>query len=203
VFNKAFEGVAITPDGDKLYAVLQNPLIQDRVGTTDIKAGHNVRILEMPIGAGKPRELLYPLVSASNGCNEILAVNETQFLVIERDNKAGTDAKFKKLMLIDIQDASDISSIEALPEKKVPKGVRPVSKTTFLDLLDPAFGLAGAEFPAKIEGLAFGPDLPDGRILLLVTSDNDCKVEEPTWIWAFAIERKALPGYKPQQFERK
>ncbi len=203
VFNRAFEGLAITPEGTRLYAILQNPLLQDRVGTMDLKAGLNLRILEMPVGAGKPRELLYPLQSDKYGVSEILAVNDTQFLVIERDRKEGSEAKFKKLVLIDTQDASDISDIPALPEKKIPKGVRPVTKTTFLDLLDPAFGLAGSQFPEKIEGLAFGPDLPDGRILLLVSSDNDCKVDQPSWIFAFAIEPKALPGYKPQRFERK
>jgi len=201
--NKGFEGLAISPDGSKLYAMLQSPLLQDRVGATAAKAGRNLRILELQVAQGKPRELLYPLEAQSNGCNEILAIDDTRFLVIERDGKGGDEARFKKLVLIDIKDASDISGLAALPEKEIPKDVRPVSKKTFLNLLDPAFGLVGPQFPAKIEGIAFGPDLPDGRILLLVTSDNDCKLDEPTWIYAFAIDRKALPGYKPQQFEGK
>jgi len=68
------------------------------------------------------------------------------------------EAKFKKVIEIDIKDASDISAVEALPEKAIPRDVRPVSKKVFLDLLDPALGLAGKDFPEKIEGLAFGPD---------------------------------------------
>jgi len=201
--NRGFEGLAISPDGSKLYAILQSPLLQDRVGAKTLREGLNIRILEMPVGEGKPRELLYPLQSPANGVNEILAVNATQFLVLERDNKEGTEAKFKKLMLIDIKDASDLSDLATLPEKEIPKDVRPVSKKPFLDLLDPAFGLAGPQLPGKIEGIAFGPDLADGRLLLLVTSDNDCKADEPSWIYAFAIDRKALPGYKPQVFDRK
>lgn len=197
--NKGFEGLAISPEGDKLYAILQGPLIQDHGGAK----GRNLRILEMPVQSGTPRELLYPLDAASHGVNEILAVHDTQFLTIERDSQAGNEARFKKLVLIDIRDASDISAVDSLPEKAIPKGIRAVSKKVFLDLLDPAFGLAGPQFPAKIEGLAFGPPLPDGRILLLVTSDNDCKSDQPTWIWAFAIDRNALPGYKPQNFDRK
>ncbi len=200
--NKGFEGLAISPDGSKLYAILQSPLLQDRGGATG-KAGRNLRILELPVGKGKQRELLYQLEAPGNGANEILAINDTQFLVIERDGKGGNEARFKKVMRIDVKDASDVSALAELPEKEIPKGVRPVSKKLFLDLLDPAFGLAGPQFPAKIEGIAFGPDLADGRRLLLVTSDNDCKTDEPTWIWAFAIDRKALPGFKPQTFERK
>lgn len=197
--NKGFEGLAISPEGNKLFAILQGPLIQDHGGAK----GRNLRILEIPIRDGTPRELLYPLDASSHGVNEILAVNDTQFLSVERDSHAGIDAKFKKVILIDIENASDISAIDSLPDKTIPKGVRAVTKRVFLDLLDAAFGLSGPLFPSKIEGLAFGPDLPDGRILLLVTSDNDCKPAQPTWIWAFAIDRNALPGYKPQLFDRK
>jgi hypothetical protein len=68
----------------------------------------------------------------------------------------------------------------------------------FLDLLDPAFGLAGSSFPAKIEGLAFGPDLADGRHVLLVSSDNDFSAATPTYLFAFAIPTGSLPGFQPQ-----
>ncbi|MBS0641298.1 MAG: PEP-CTERM sorting domain-containing protein, partial [Proteobacteria bacterium] len=51
---------------------------------------------------------------------------------------------------------------------------------------DPSFGLAGDAFPEKIEGLAFGPDLADGRHILFVTSDNDF-LDTPTHVYAFAI----------------
>ena len=45
-------------------------------------------------------------------------------------------------------------------------------KTLFLDMLSPQFGLAGSSFPEKIEGLAFGPDLPDGRRLLTASGHS-------------------------------
>jgi hypothetical protein len=47
-----------------------------------------------------------------------------------------------------------------------------VKKELFIDLLDPALNLAPT-IPEKLEGLAWGPDLPDGRHVLYVTSDND------------------------------
>ena len=71
--------------------------------------------------------------------------------------------------------------------------IRPVAKTLFVDLLDPKFHIAGSDCPAKFEGLAFGPDLPDGRHLLLVTNDNDFKETIPTCIYAFAINPSELP----------
>ena len=74
----------------------------------------------------------------------------------------------------------------------------PVSKTPFLDLLAPAYGLAGASFPEKIEGIAFGPDLADGSHLLLVTHDNDFVADSPSRIFAFSIAPPALPAFKAQ-----
>jgi hypothetical protein len=45
--------------------------------------------------------------------------------------------------------------------------------------------------------MAFGPDLPDGRKLLLVTSDNDFQAKVPTWIYAFAIDPADLTAPWP------
>src|SRR5262249_49390744 len=117
-------------------------------------------------------------------------------------SKEGRMASFKKVFKIDIKKATDISDVKALPEKAIPKKVKPVSKSVFLDLLDPAHGLAGPDCPAKIEGLAFGPDLPDGRHLLLVTTDNDFLAKEPTKILAFAVDPKDLPKLQSQAFDR-
>ena len=198
--NRGMEGLAISPDGGKLYGILQSPLIQDgALSPANDRVGTNIRILEIDVASGATRELLYPLASPAFGVNEILAVNDHQFLVLERDGKAGAAAVAKRLYLIDIAGASDVSSIAALPSTGVPDGVTPVGKNLFLDLLDPAFALAGASFPEKIEGLAFGPDLPDGRHLLLVSSDNDFVTGQASQIYAFAIDPRALPLWQPQK----
>ena len=55
--------------------------------------------------------------------------------------------------------------------------------------------LAGSDFPEKVEGLAFGPDLTDGRRLLIVAIDNDFVAEKPILLHAFAIDRDDLPGF--------
>jgi phytase-like protein len=122
--------------------------------------------------------------------------------VLERDGLGGEGAKFKKLFRIDAADASEVQAIAALPRGALPDGVVPVKKRLFLDLLKPELGLAGPRFPRKMEGLAFGPDLPDGRHLLLVTSDNDFNKDEPTWIFALAIDARDLLGFQRQRFEK-
>jgi hypothetical protein len=50
----------------------------------------------------------------------------------------------------------------------------------------------------KIEGLAWGPDLKDGRHVLYVFSDNDLYPGLPTQIYAFAVDENAA-GIKFQR----
>ena len=186
--NKGMEGLALTPDGRKLVAALQAPLLQDGGRT-----GTNCYLVEIDLARGTSREFVYPLEKPGLGLSEILAVNDHEFLVLERDGKPGKEARDKRIVRIDIAEATDISAGTHLPLKGLPEGVVPVKKQPFLDMLNPRHGLAGRDFPAKLEGLTFGPNLPDGRRLLIVTSDNDFKAEQSTWIYAFAIDKDSLP----------
>jgi hypothetical protein len=145
------------------------------------------------------RELLYTLELKDYGISEIVAVDDHELLVLERDGKAGADAVFKRVFRIDISDATDIRGLKQLPSTGVPAGVTPAAKTPFLDLVA-ALGGPGPGTPEKFEGLAFGPDLSDGRHLLLVTVDNDFKTTQGTALYAFAIDPDDLPGYEPQAF---
>ena len=197
--NRGMEGLAITPDGSKLLGIMQSPLLQD--GGLDAGAkrlGTNIRIAEIDVESGAVREFLYQLDDKGNGVSEILAVNDHELLVLERDGKAGAAAVIKKIFKIDISAATDIRGLKQLPQTGAPLGVTPVTKSLFLNLLDPAHGLAGTNFPEKIEGLAFGPDLADGRHLLLVANDNDFVATQPSRIFAFAIDGYELPGFQAQ-----
>ncbi len=190
VSNAGFESLAISPDGKRLYALIQLPLLQDSQRTKKGKVkGLNCRLLEIDLAAGATRELLYPLDREGNKTSEMLAVDDHRFLVIERDNQTGQNAGFKKIMKIDIAGASDISAIESLPHKKLPKGVKPVHKSTFIDLLDSRYGLAGPQLAEKQEGLAWGPTLADGRRLLWICVDNDFKPKAPCQFYVFAVRQ--------------
>jgi len=192
--NKGMEGLAISPDGTKLYGAMQSPLIQDGG-----RKGKNVRILEIDVKSGAHRQFLYQLESSKTALSEILAVNDHEFLVIERTGESKKPVT--NIVKIDIAKASDISKLDTLPLEGLPEDVVPVAKTPFIDMRHPRWQLAGPQFPVKIEGLAFGPDLPDGRHLLLVTSDNDVG-DMPTDFYAFAIDPDDLPGFQSQVFGR-
>lgn len=188
--NRGFEGLARSPDGSKLWAILQSPLIQDNALDERAKrAGLNIRILEITIKgpkAGTTRELVYQLEKASNGVSEILALSDNQLLVIERDGEFAREAVWRRLYTINISTASDVSAIDSLPREDLPPEITPVTKAKFLDFCDERFNLVGKHMPEKIEGLALGPTLADGRRTLIVTVDNDLREDVDNIFWVFA-----------------
>ena len=186
--NRGLEGLAITDDKKNLMGLFQSPLLQDCERDSKGKpTGVNCRLVEFGIEHDRYREFVYQLESPKNKLNEILTLAENQYLVIERDGKPGRQAKFKKVIKIDVTSASVLNGKQALPAMKLPPDIRPVAKSTFIDLLGKRFGLAGNKMPEKIESLAFGPTLQDGRRTLLVASDNDFQSDQPTLIYCFAI----------------
>ncbi len=191
--NGGMEGLAISPDGKKLFAMMQRPLLQDSQPAADGKRiGRFNRLLEIDVVSGATCEFVYPLDKSSNGVSEILAINAHEFLLIERDSKEGLEATDKRITRIDVRGATDVSHVDVLPVNELPSGIHSVQKSLFLDLLDPKFGLAGEHFPEKVEGLAFGPNLADGRRLLLIAVDNDFRSDRPILIHAFAVDPKDL-----------
>ena len=195
VANRGMEGLAITPDGSTLIGIMQNPLIQDGG-----RNGLNVRMLVIDVATGTTRELVYQLDNRSYGANEIVAVSSTEFLLIERDGSAGTAAVQKKVYRINIAAATDVSAIAVLPLTGLPVGTVAATKSVFIDLLSPSFNLSGATFPEKIEGLALGAQLPDGRLTLVVTNDNDFLPANPNNFYVFAFNLADLPTFQAQQF---
>src|SRR5258708_2255611 len=85
---------------------------------------------------------LYPLANTANVVSEILAINSHEFLVLERDGAGGAEAVTKKIFKVDLDGATDITHVEALPADSLPPGVTPARKSPFLDFLNPAYGLA-------------------------------------------------------------
>lgn len=166
IANKGMEGLAITPDGKTLVGIMQASLAQDKTGS--------LRIVTIDIASGATHEYAYQLTTGS-GVSEIVALNNHQFLVDERDGKGlgdGTTAKFKQLFKIDLDGAQDVSNISGDLSSKA------VSKTLFIDVVSKlnAAGISSDKIPSKIEGLAFGQDVLVGGVTehtLYVANDND------------------------------
>lgn len=213
--NRGFEGLTISPDGKKLYAVLQDPLVNEGSdGDADLLDGEgrrsrNLRVVEYDIATGASgRQFAYQLESLaainaripgtandfaataqgrSIGLSSITAINDHQFLVIERDNRGlGVDdptaqnpVGSKRVYLIDINGATDIASVSLNDTNTLPANVTPVSKsaTPYIDV-QAAIAALGHLVPEKLEGLTIGPKLADGTYLILVGTDNDFSVTQ-------------------------
>jgi hypothetical protein len=199
--NRGGEGLAISPDGKVLVIALQGALIQDG-GLQGKFSRFLVYDLANPKTA--PKQLMYRLDSAKTAISEILAVNDHQFLVDERDGVGGPKG-VKLLYLVDFKQSEkpmDVSSMASLPvsDSDVASRFVPLQKKLFADIgaiLNAAKPFTtSAGMPDKIEGYAFGPDLPDGRHLLLATNDNDFSDTYPDYIFAFAVSPSTLPEFQ-------
>jgi hypothetical protein len=176
VTNKGAEGLAITPDGRYLVVLIQSPLLQDGGD-----GGRANRLVVIHVETGKTRQFVYDnrIGSKNYNSSEIIALNDHQFLIDTRDGKGlgdGTAAVIKQLWAIDIANATDIEPLNIQGEQNLLPYAAP--KTLFLDLVSAltANGFAATQIPAKIEGLAFGPDVVNAGVAthtLYVANDND------------------------------
>jgi hypothetical protein len=174
VANKGMEGIAITPDGKTLVGIMQNALIQDAAeGKAQSKL---LRIVTFDIASGAATHQYAYTLTTGTGVSEILALNDHEFLVDERDGHGrgnGDDAVVKQLFKIDLNGATDISNLDATAALPFA-----VNKTLFLDLVKllTANGIQASNIPAKIEGISFGADIKQGRAkfhTIWIANDND------------------------------
>jgi len=213
VANKGMEGLAITPDGKTLVGIIQNALIQD--AAQGGVAANLLRIVTIDTDTGKTTHEYAYLLSTGSGVSEIVAINNHEFLVDERDGKgrgAQNKAKVKQLFKIDLNRAIDVTGMDGLAA-----AANAVTKTLFLDIVKvlTGNGIAAGQIPAKIEGLAFGSDVVmNGPPVhtLWVANDNDFLNEvddgsgnviaNPNQFFVFGFTDADLNGsqYIPQQF---
>jgi len=102
--SRGFEGMAINPKGDKLYTLLEGTV----TGDNDINGtiNKNLRIDEFDIKTKRytRKNWLYQLEVNGTNIGDMTAVNDHQFLVLERNgDTATTGTPFKKIYLIDIK----------------------------------------------------------------------------------------------------
>jgi len=182
--NRGMEGLAITPDGKTLVGMMQSPMYNpNKAAVTNSVV---LRILTFDIATGATKQYAYLMDNISlTGVSDIVAVNATTFLTLERDGNfpgaTKNPAAFKKVFKIDISAATDISdaangatgklyggkTIEELNNAAglSTAGITPVTKTLVLDLLK---DLPSVYPHDKAEGLAILP----GNILVISNDDD-------------------------------
>lgn len=214
--NQGLESLAITPDGNRLVTILQSATVQDTNGTNQ-QTRNNTRILVYDISATATpttpvAEYVLQLPTFRNSGNgsavdrtaaqsEMLALNDTQFLVLSRDgigrgsgaSATGTPV-FKSVLLVDTTGATNIAgtSFETgttpiATNGNLVVGITPVRQVELVNLLNPVqlgrFGLDINTAPStllslseKFEALGLVPTLEESApqdFFLLVGNDND------------------------------
>jgi hypothetical protein len=189
--NGTLEGLTFTPNFKTLFVSLEEPLYEDgpRAGLGDTTGW--IRIIKYDVATKQPvAQFAYqidPVVQEPisrgtftiNGVSDILALNEQQLLVIERSFSTGRLTSNIRLYLAEFKGAENIIAVSSL-EKTPPQ--KPVRKKLLLNMD------SLKRWVDNVEGITFGPVLPNGkRSLLLVTDDNFAAFEK-TQFFLFEVQ---------------
>ncbi len=177
VTNKGMEGLAISPDGKTLFGFMQSPLLQDGGD-----GGQYNRIVKIDVASGTVSQFAFNnrIGSKNYNSSELLALNDHQLLVLERDGKGlgdgspGSVAVLKQLTKIELNGATEVSGIADL---RTQPGAAIVG-TKFLDIKAAlnAASISDAQIPSKLEGITFGADVTINGVTkhtLYLSNDND------------------------------
>lgn len=174
--NAFFEGLTYADQYKTLYAGLEEPLYQDGEQSHFQFDKALTRILKFDVGRKKNvAQYAYnldaipinPTVESDwnlNGISEILAINNHTLLIMERAwAKGRDDHSFVKLYLVDLNGAENVINNPSFV-KNPPK---PLAKKLLFD-----FDSLNMHID-NIEGVTFGPELPNGHRTLLFCVDNN------------------------------
>ena len=176
--NLGFESAGVPPNGRFLFTGTEAALVQDGPPAT-IGAGSPARILRYNLQQQRlDRQYVYwtdpiaePPVPANqfavNGLVELLPLNNQFLLAMERSFSVGAPGTGNTIKLYDVAlpGADDVNGFDSLA--LLLGSIEPVEKTLLLDL-----DVLGIPLD-NVEGMTFGPDLPDGRRSLILVSDNN------------------------------
>ncbi|WP_332848059.1 esterase-like activity of phytase family protein [Massilia sp. S19_KUP03_FR1] len=188
--NQAFEGLSFAPDGKTLWVSLEGPLYQDG-DVPDTARGAVNRITHFARDGKVLGQYVYPLgvlpaapgkgKNADIGIAELLAIGPSRLLALERagiENDAGVYTTYVRIYEIDTAGATDVSSLPTLAGASY----RPAAKRLVLDLN--AIGLPTVD---NLEGMAFGPVLPNGHASLVLISDDNFSKKQVTQVLVFDV----------------
>ena len=177
--NLGFESAGVAPNGRFAYVATENALVQDGPAATAATRSP-ARIVRYQLPSGRlDRQWTYvtdpvaeppvpPTNFSVNGLVELLPLNNHFLLAMERSFSVG---------------APDTGNTIRIYRVELPGRGGEASKTLLLDLDDLGIPLD------NVEGMTFGPRLPDGRRSVVLVSDNNFAATQFTQFLLFAIDR--------------
>jgi len=180
--NRALEGLTLTPSGKYLYAAMEGPGYNDGDPPTDAH-GALTRVTRFDVETGAPTaQFAYPLENVTagaggdNGLTDLVALDDENFLALERGYGTHVAARMYRLS---VGDATDVLAVGSLRDRSV----TPMTKSLLVDLTTTP-GLTPLD---NVEGITLGPKLPDGRQSVVLVSDDNFSPTQITQFVAFAL----------------
>ena len=190
--NFGFESLTISPDGHMLTTAVENALVQDgplatvknetlcRLITYDLETesviSEKVYIVDKIFSRGNHQS-----GRSINGLVELLSYrNDNIYYALERSYSDET-GHIVKLYRIDTMHGTDVSSVDRLSNEQYRSAIVPVKKQLILNFNELGIAID------NLEGMTFGPKLPDGTQSLIFISDNNFNPEQVTQFLAFSI----------------
>jgi hypothetical protein len=188
--NLGFESGAVV--GNHFWTGSEGALVQDGPAAS-LTQQSPARLLRYNLASGRPdRQLVYwtdtiaeppvpPTNFAVNGLVELLPLDRNSFLSMERSFSVGAPGTGNTIELytVELAGAKNVAARESLAGQL--DAIRPVEKELLLDLDELGIPLD------NVEGMAFGPDLADGRRTLVLVSDNNFAPAQFTQFLLFAF----------------
>jgi 3-phytase len=184
--NEVLEGLTFAAGGTRVVTAVEGPLVQDGESPTT-EHGALSRITVQSRSGEVLEQYAYPLDPvfaesptggfANNGVSALLA-DRNGYLVMERSFVTGVGNSIR-IYRVDTRGATDVQDVPALPGADV----RPVRKELLVDLAD--MGLSKID---NVEGMTWGPRLPDGERSLVLVSDDNFAPEQTTQIITLAVK---------------
>jgi len=188
--NGTLEGISYGDNFKTLYASMEEPLYEDGPRAS-LTAGNSwVRFYKFDAktkeNIGQYAYKLEPIAHPSNpddafkmdGVSEILFFGSSKLLVVERSYSTGHAGCTVKVFTADLSLASNIKDN---PSLKVNPPSKPIEKKLLLNMDE--LGI----YIDNIEGVTFGPDLPNGHKSLIFVSDNNFQEIQKTQILLFEV----------------
>ena len=105
--SRGFEGMALSVDGTKLYPMLEGALITDPDQTRRIIYEFDLRSKNYT-----GNQFYYRVENSTHAIGDFIAINEHEFLVIERDGSQGDLSGFKKIFKINLSNLDSDGFVE-------------------------------------------------------------------------------------------
>ncbi|MGG9963859.1 esterase-like activity of phytase family protein [Ferruginibacter sp. SUN106] len=188
--NGVLEGMSFANNYKTLFVNVEEPLYEDgpRADITDNNT--YIRILKFDVATKKNTAQyaykLEPIAYAPdpvtgfkiNGVPDILNIGNNKFLVIERSFSTGRLACTIKVFITDLSVATNIKEVASLKESN---SFVPATKKLLLNMDD--LGI----YIDNIEGVTFGPTLPNGHKTLIFIADNNFDTKEKAQLLLFEV----------------